>query len=154
MGTLTQFAQEKTFEVKIPKSNAFLLMPKVSIGTIKNDATIRQALEKMKYHGYSSIPVLTEDGQYFGTISEGDFLWYLVDKNLTDIKEIEDVSVSTIVRGAWNPPIKLDAPLELVLNRVLNQNFIPVVDDRNMFMGIITRKSVLQYYHDMMFLSR
>lgn len=154
MGTINHLTQERTFEIRIPKSNAFLLLPKVSIGTITKSASIRQALEKMRYHGYTSIPVLTENGEYYGTISEGDFLWHLVDHNNPDLREVEDIPVSDIVRDAWNPPVTLDAPLELVLERVLNQNFIPVVDDRNMFMGIITRKSVLQYYHDTMMLER
>ena len=141
---------EKTFELKIPKSNAFLLIPKSKIGTIAETATIRQAVEKMRYHGYTSIPVLTESGMYYGTVNEGDFLWYFMEKNSTDLHRVEDESLSTIVRPSWNPPVGLDVSLEVVLKRVLDQNFIPVVDDRNMFMGIITRKSVLQFYYDTM----
>lgn len=141
---------EKTFELKIPKSNAFLLIPKSSIGTISETATIRQAVEKMRHHGYTSIPVLTESGAYYGTVNEGDFLWYFMAKNSTDLRHVEDEPLSSIVRPSWNPPVRLDVGLDVVLQRVLDQNFIPVVDDRNMFMGIITRKSVLQFYYDTM----
>jgi len=28
----------------------------------------------------------------------------------------------------------------------MDQNFVPVVDDRNVFSGIITRKDVIQYF--------
>ena len=150
MNSLDRNKGVRTFEIKIPQSNAFLLMPKSSIGTIDASASIRQAVEKMKHNGYTSIPVLTDSGEYYGTITEGDFLWYFVNEESIDFRNMKDVIVADIVRPTWNPPIKLDESLETVLERVLNQNFIPVVDDRNMFMGIITRKSVLKYYHDMM----
>lgn len=150
MSTLEKLQHERIIELKVPKSNAFLLLPKSMIGTIIEKSTVRQALEKMRNGGYTSIPVLTENGEYFGTITEGDFLWYLYGKSDLDIKRLEEELVSSIVRPTWNPPVKLDAPIDVVLERVLNQNFVPVVDDRNYFMGIITRKSVLQYYNDMM----
>ena len=38
--------------------------------------------------------------------------------------------------------------------RVMDQNFVPVVDDRNFFMGIITRKDVLKYYYDEFYTNR
>lgn len=154
MSTSEKLKQERTFELRIPKSNAFLLIPKSLIGTIQSSQTLRQAIEKMKHGGYTSIPVLTDTGEYYGTVTEGDFLWHLYDSKEIEIRRLEELLVSDIVRPTWNPPVTLDAPLEIVLERVLNQNFIPVVDDRNYFMGIITRKSVLKYYHDMMALSQ
>lgn len=145
MAIINQFTNQRNFELNIPKSNAFLLQPKSTIGTITTTSSIRQAMEKMKFHGYTAVPVVTEQGEYYGTISEGDFLWHLVNQNSSDLKEEEDLPVSKIMRKPWNPPVRFDTPLEDVLDKVLNQNFIPVVDDRNIFMGIITRKSVLQY---------
>ncbi|WP_039736844.1 CBS domain-containing protein [Erysipelothrix tonsillarum] len=129
-------------------SIAFLLKPKGMIGYITNTATVRQALEKMRFHGYTAMPVITEDGQFYGTINEGDFLWYLLDEHITDMKDGEDVLLKDIMRLSWNPPVTIDVDLNYVLERILDQNFVPVVDDRNKFMGIITRKSVLMYYQD------
>ncbi|MBK2403277.1 CBS domain-containing protein [Erysipelothrix sp. strain 2 (EsS2-7-Brazil)] len=130
-------------------SIAFLLKPKGLIGYITNTASVRQALEKMKFHGYTAMPVITEDGQFYGTINEGDFLWYLIHEKITDMKDVEEVYLKDIMRHSWNPPVTIDVDLSYVLERILDQNFVPVVDDRNKFMGIITRKSVLMYYQDM-----
>ena len=58
---------------------ASLLLPKSMVAFLYDDFSLRQGLEKMKYHGYSSIPVISRDNRYVGTVSEGDFLWYLVD---------------------------------------------------------------------------
>ena len=37
--------------------------------------------------------------------------------------------------------------MEDLLEKTLNQNFVPVVDDLNHFIGIITRKDVIQYFY-------
>lgn len=55
----------------------FFLTPKQDVAFIYDDFTLRQTLEKMEYHRYSSIPVLTRRGEYAGTITEGDLLWYI-----------------------------------------------------------------------------
>ena len=57
----------------------FFLTPKEDVSYLPEDYTLRQALEKMKYHGYSAVPVLTGDGRYVGTVTEGDLLWAMMD---------------------------------------------------------------------------
>ena len=49
----------------------FFLTPKQDVAFIYDDFTLRQTLEKMEHHRYSSIPVLTRRGEYAGTITEG-----------------------------------------------------------------------------------
>ena len=53
---------------------AYFLLPKSRIAYLYDDFTIRQGLEKMRNRGYTAIPVITRDGRYVGTVSEGDFL--------------------------------------------------------------------------------
>lgn len=57
-----------------------LLTPKTNVAWLYEDWTIRQGLEKLRFHGYTAIPVLAKDGSYVGTVSEGDFLWCLLDQ--------------------------------------------------------------------------
>ena len=45
-------------------------------------------------------------------------------------------------------PVKIDETMDELLLRVMDQNFVPVVEDRTRFMGIITRKDVIKYYYD------
>jgi predicted transcriptional regulator len=131
---------------KVEQSIVFLLTPKSKISTLMEEYTIRQCLEKMKHYGYSAMPVLNEKGEYVGTVSEGDFLWHLLEKGEYSMEAQEEYTLSKIIRVTWNTPIKIDAKLDVVLSQVMDQNFVPVVDDRGMFMGIITRRSVMQYY--------
>ena len=66
----------------------FFLIPKSEVAYIFEDETLRQTLEKMEHRKYSCIPILTMDGKYLGTISEGDLLWGMRRADIHDIKEI------------------------------------------------------------------
>ena len=66
-----------------------LLKPKETVKYIFDYNTLRQGLEKMRVHGYTAIPVISDDGKYVGTVSEGDFLYYIVDLRNSAITEKE-----------------------------------------------------------------
>lgn len=129
----------------------FLLKPKNTVSFLYDDYTLRQGLEKMRSHGFTASPVLTHEGYYAGTINEGDFLWHIVEEHDGELRSLEHVKVAEILRTDWNQPVKVSATVEDLLGLVLNQNFVPVVDDRNLFVGIITRKDVIQYFGDRIF---
>ena len=46
------------------------------------------------------------------------------------------------------PAVRVNTPISELWERVLEQNFVPVVDDRDMFVGIVTRRSVMAYLMD------
>ena len=119
-----------------------LLTPKNNVIYVYSNMTIRQGIEKFKAHGYSALPVLNEDGTYFGVITEGDFLWNIIDSNYTNIKELEDITIDKVIRKKV-PCCSVDVSYEELKKIITNNNFVPIVDDRNIFMGIITRKSVI-----------
>lgn len=129
---------------------AFFLRPKFQVSYIYENDSIRCGLEKMRHHGYTSIPVLNDKNEYVGTVSEGDFLWHLVDENNTELhkvnmKSVEDTKIKDILRKDRNPSVGIMASVEELLTRAMRQNFIPVVDDSNVFIGIVTRKSIIEY---------
>lgn len=125
-----------------------LLKPKCDVAYIYEDNSIRQGLEKMRYHGYTAIPVIARNGEYVGTVNEGDFLWHILDGNMPTIKSQENHTVKDIMRKGWNPPVTITTPIETLLLRVMDQNFVPVIDDRGVFMGIITRSDIIKYYYN------
>ena len=126
----------------------FLLKPKATVAYLYSGSTLRKGLEKMKVHGYTAIPVITREGIYAGTVSEGDFLWHMISHENFDMKAQEEYQIEDIIRKGWNPAVKITATMDDLFLRVTEQNFVPVVDDRNAFMGIITRKDVIKYYYD------
>lgn len=128
----------------------FLLKPKATVAFLYDDCTVRQGLEKMKAHGYTAIPVITREGEYIGTVSEGDFLWYILSlsKENQNIKSMEDCFVHNILRNMRDTPVRVTETIDALLLRVMDQNFVPVIDDRGMFIGIITRKDVIKFFYD------
>ena len=129
---------------------AFFLRPKFQTTYIYEDDSIRAGLEKMKYHGYTSIPVINENNEYVGTVSEGDFLWYLIDANEDNlrkvpIKSVEDTKIKDIIKKDKNPSVGITASVDELLIRAMQQNFVPVVDDYNVYIGIVTRKTIIEY---------
>ena len=131
------------------------LRPKATVAYLHEHNTLRQGLEKMRAHGYTAIPVIAEDGRYVGTVSEGDFLWHLIntdeDIRMIDMKETEKMSIRDLLDTEKNPPVRITASMEELLQRAMNQNFIPVVDDLGSFIGIITRKNILQCFDPIVF---
>ncbi len=133
---------------------AFFLTPKANVSYLYDDFTIRQALEKLKLCGYSSIPVLKRDGTYVTSVSEGDFLWYLVygtgEKRVTRVavQDVEDTPLSEVFREDKTPPIRLTSDDEDIIARAKAQNYIPITDDRDAFIGIVTRKDIIRYLEE------
>lgn len=105
--------------------------------------TVRQGLEVMRRHGYTAIPVLGEHGEYIGCITEGDFLWHILKTGSCSLKNQERYRISELVRCDFCPPLGITAEDDEVIDALLQQNFVPIVDDRGCFCGIVTRKSVI-----------
>ena len=101
----------------------------------------------MEYHKYSAVPLLTRSGNYVGTITEGDLLWGIKNQFNLNLKEAESVSITCIKRRMDYRLVNAKSNMEDLIDRALNQNFVPVVDDRGLFIGIITRKDIINYYY-------
>lgn len=123
----------------------FFLTPKETVAYVEEDDTLRQVLEKMEHHGYTAIPLLAKNGRYIGTITEGDLLWFLKDRNFPDLKLLEEMPITSIERRRDNQAVCVQESMEDLFDKVTNQNFVPVVDDKQVFIGIVTRKDLLLY---------
>ena len=99
-----------------------LLLPKATVAYLYSDLTIRQGLEKFRRNGYTAVPVINREGRYQGCVGEGDFLWYLLDQDGNVYRDRE----------------------KDLLERSLRQSFIPVIDDRGAFVGIVTRQNIIR----------
>ena len=62
----------------------FYLITKNEIVYIYDDYTVRQTMEKMEYHRYASVPIINRKGNYVGSLTEGDLLWELKRRNISD----------------------------------------------------------------------
>jgi CBS domain-containing protein len=124
---------------------AFFITPKSEIVTLKEKMTIRQAMEKMSYHKYSAVPVINELGQYVFALSEGDILWHLKDNEHKVFKDTEKEMISNINRHRDMAAVSINEDIESLIECAIHQSFVPVVDDQNIFIGIIKRSDLINY---------
>ena len=129
---------------------ASFILPKVEVAYLRDHMTIRQGLEKMRRSGYTAIPVIDREDRYVGVISEGDFLWAILERssNMEDItmKKLEHMTIRDLIRMDKVRPVCIDTNMEQLLGQAQNQNFVPVIDDRSVFIGIITRSDIIKYF--------
>lgn len=129
---------------------AFFLTPKNEVIYEYLDATMRQVIERMEHHGYTAIPLIDKDGKYVGTLTEGDLLWKL--KNTPDLnfKNTENVRIIDIPRKRKHKSVSINSNVEGLISLATNQNFVPVVDDNGIFIGIIKRSDIINYCYNEM----
>lgn len=124
---------------------AFFLIPKKDVAYLKVNSTMRQALERMEFHGYAAVPLIDAQGRYAGTLTEGDLLWKL--KNTPDLtfNNTEKIHLDEIEQRTQNTPVSINAQINDLISRAIHQNFVPVIDDQGVFIGIVRRREIIEY---------
>ena len=126
----------------------YLLKPKATVTYLNKTDTVRQGPEKLRANGFTAIPVIDDNGEYIGTVSEGDFLRHIMEFSKNSDNSLDNYNIIDIVNEERNRPVKNNVTMDDLLLKVMDQNFVPVIDDRNTFIGIVTRKAVIQYFYN------
>ncbi|CEN77995.1 CBS domain-containing protein [Paraclostridium sordellii] len=131
----------------------FFITPKSEVEYLYDYYTIKEAIDKIENNDYTSIPVINEKGQYEFTITEGDLLWkiksnYENKKRGDKVEVIETLTIKDIDKYNDYKTVSANSNMENLITLATNQNFIPVVDDQNIFIGIIKRSDIIAYFND------
>ena len=126
----------------------FFLTPKQDVLYIYEDFTLRQTLEKWSNQRYATIPVLKRNGEYVGSITEGDILWGMKNLHGLDLEASEDVPISSFPRRRDYKAVTVTTSMDQLIEAAMNQNFVPVVDDRGIFIGIVRRQAIIRYCYE------
>lgn len=127
----------------------FFLTPKAEVAYLEENSNLRQVLEKMEFHKYSSIPILNTDGEYIGTLTEGDILWFFRHNDISAaLNRPESFHLDEVPRRQDYSPVNASSNMEDMLSKITQQNFVPVVDDCDRFIGIITRRDVINFFSE------
>ena len=124
----------------------FFILTKDKTHYVLSSFSLRQTIEKMEACGYTSLPIINEKGEYIATITEGDILRYIKKHNNLTLKNSEKVNITDLEIKKEVNSIKVYSNMEDLIDVALAQNFVPVVDDSNIFIGIITRRSIISYF--------
>ena len=124
---------------------AFFLTPKSEVVCLNRNMTLRQAMEKMEHHRYTSIPIIDEDGAYFGVLTEGDILWEMKRNPQLTFQDTGKLLLESIPRHWEYQPVSISSTMDSLLTVAGMQSFVPVVDDSGTFIGIVKRGDILNY---------
>ena len=124
----------------------FFLKPKPLIVYLSSDSSMRQALEVMKNSKYTNLPVINNDGEFLYTLSESDILFQVLHDNDFSMRRSEKIMINDLDRIKKYKTISINNNMEDLMELAIEQNYVPVVDDRNKFIGIITRRAIIEYY--------
>ena len=127
----------------------FYLTPKCDCAYLEESDSLRQALEKMEARRYSTIPLLSRNGTYIGTVTEGDLLWNIKNRFDLDLRKAEHIPITDIERRRDYMPISISSKMEDMIELALKQNFVPVADDNGNFIGIVTRQDIIKYFYNL-----
>ncbi|MBJ6361666.1 CBS domain-containing protein [Paenibacillus sp. GCM10012307] len=129
---------------------AFFLLPKQDVIFVTEEVTLRQTLERMEYHRYTAVPILDQEGGYAGTVTEGDLLWFMKSHPEITFEQCHKVKLADIPRRLKNLAVQINANMEDLISLAKVQNFVPVVDDMNRFIGIVRRSDIIDYCSEAM----
>ena len=129
----------------------FFLLPKAMCAVLYDDYSVRQALEKMETSGFAALPILNKRGEYRGTLTEGDLLWALKNMCYMDMRQAEARRIMEIAHRKDYVPVRVTTTMHDLVQRASGQNFVPVVDDKDTFIGIITRSAIIKYCQQQLF---
>ena len=127
------------------KSILGFMIPKSLVQYITVGSTVRQALEKMTFHRYTAIPVIDAEGKYVGTLRNDDLFHYFLKQGNFDKFMAEDIPISDILNVSYSKPLSHDTGMRELIESVKEHNFVPIVDDRGCFIGIILRREILNH---------
>ena len=130
---------------------AFFLTPKSELVYEKLTSTMRQALERMEYHRYTSIPLINDKGNYVGTLTEGDLLWKLKNTPNLSFNDTNKILIRDIPTHICNTAVLINSDIESLISLAKDQNFVPVVDDNGVFIGIIKRSDIITYCFNLLY---
>jgi len=124
---------------------ALFLTPKREVVTLNHRFTIGEAMDVMSEYRYSSVPVIDRKGRFVNALSEGDILWFMNEHPTLTSYEFDKISISKIKRHFDIKPVSINAHMDSLIDLVAAQSFVPVVDDNDVFIGIIKRSDIINY---------
>ncbi len=131
-----------------------LLTPKEETTYLKSKVTIRQVLEKFDYYKFTVVPLLDEEGHYLTTVSEGDILRFIKNNCNFNLQMAEDQLVDNLDLYRPYKALQINCTIKDIILLAMDQNFIPMIDDRGVFIGIIKRKDIIKYFYQKRYLEK
>lgn len=119
------------------------MIPADNVANVIDQHTLSTGLLILTQSNYTMIPVLSAESKLMGVISMSMIIKAVMTVDAIEMERLDELKVRDVMLCQ---PVRVQANCNLaeVLNYLIDQNFLCVVDGDNRFLGIITRKNVMQ----------
>lgn len=132
---------DKAIEKFILAQQETFLIPMDNVAIFVDTNKLNHAVLVLSKNKYAKIPVVDKDVKFVGIVGLTEIISFMIENNLP-MDELVNHHVLEVVKevNTVNP----DYTLEEILHHLVDEPFLPVVAEDNMFIGIITRKELLK----------
>ena len=138
----------KHVQALLTETEDTFLIPADNVATLLYNHPLEHAMLILTNVGYSKIPVLDSEDHLVGLISLADIMQGISGLTGFDMQRLEVLTVADVMEVKV-PKMTEKDDLETLLRRLVNEPFLPYVDQNNVFLGIFTRKAILKSVNHM-----
>lgn len=124
----------------------FFLKPKSEIIYLNRNDSIFDAINTFRKTKFHELPVLNGEGKYVFTLSVADLLYAVKDMKFYNDDIAKKIKIAQIERRKEILPVYIDSEMKDLILLTMSENFVPVLDDRDIFIGIVRRRDIIKYY--------
>lgn len=133
----------KQLEQMLNEKQESFLIPAEIVANVQEDNHLDHAFLVLTKVKYSAIPVLDKDQHFKGILTLPMLTETMLGLNGIDPTRLSRKRVSEVMQKDF-PTIKLPYDVEEILHLMVNHPFLIVVNNDDIFTGIVTRREVLK----------
>ncbi|MGQ5708524.1 cyclic-di-AMP-binding protein CbpB [Lactobacillus sp. PSON] len=128
------------------KSGAFLI-PASRIAFVQENNPLYHAFLILTKVKYSKIPVLDDKHRVVGLIALAMITDKMLETDEISIDPLNDLKVKDVMQHDFPKINFVETTLEKQLHLLIDNPFLPVVDSKNVFQGLITRREWIKAFN-------
>lgn len=125
------------------KNKRKFMIPASLVATVNQSNSLNHAFLVLTKDRYAKIIVVDNQNHYCGQISLAMITDRLLETERINVDRLQELTVADVMQTDA-PVVKDPADIEEDLHLLIDQSFLPVVDDNDYFCGIVTRREVLK----------
>ena len=132
----------KEFETFLLGQEETFLTPAKNLAVLIDTHNADHATLLLSQMTYTRVPVVTDEKQFVGTIGLRDIMAYQMEHDLSQ-EIMADIDIIHMTRKDV-AVVAPDFTITEVLHKLVDESFLPVVDENGIFFFFFTRKSILK----------
>ncbi|MCY9807333.1 CBS domain-containing protein [Lentilactobacillus senioris] len=134
---------EPSIEDVMNHSDRDIVIPAERVATVNENNNLQHVFLVLTKIKYSKIPVLDNDNHFKGLISLAMITDQMLNNDGIDGHRLENILVKDVMQTDVHAIYEREN-LEVILRYLVDENFLPYIDEDDVFMGIITRREILK----------